>query len=104
MRTGSVPSRVLSPLAGTWHWDGGVELKLGSTGKLTWLRWLKVFLFCSFTFKIAAHMLVATSLSPRSSLEEQELAAWIKGFRILNSALEVVMEKVALVNNQGYGR
>lgn len=56
----------------------GVELQLSSTGKPTWLCWLEDFLFCSFTLKIAAHMLVATSLSPRSSLEEWDLAGWVK--------------------------
>ena len=99
-----MPSRVLSPLAGTWHWNGGVELQFHSTGRLTWLRCLKVFLLCSFTFKIAAHMLVATSLSPRSLLEEWELAGWIKVYDILNCTLDVVMERVSLVNTQGYGR
>lgn len=53
---------------------GDIELQLSSTGKLSWLCWLKLFLFCSCTFKIADHMLVATSLFPRSSLEEWELA------------------------------
>lgn len=83
---------------------GGVEWQLGSTGKLTWPHWLHGFLFCSFTFKIVAHMLVAASLSPRSSLEEWELAGCIKVYRILNSTLEVVMERVAQANNQGYSR
>lgn len=49
-------------------------------------------------------MLVATSLSPRSSLEEWELAGWKKVYRILNSALEVVLERVAQENNWGSGR
>ena len=56
----------------------GVELQLSSTRKPTWLRWLEVFLFCSFTFKIATHMLVATIRSRRSSLEEWELAGRMK--------------------------
>ena len=81
-----------------WGGSGGVstELYLSSNGKLTWLRWLEVFLFCSFTFKIAAHMFVATRLSTRSSSEEWELAGWMEVYYIHNSALEIVIKKVAL--------
>lgn len=71
----------------------GVKLQLSSIGRLTWLCWLEAFLFCSFTLKIAAHMLVATSLSPRSSLEELALAGWIKVYHTHNSTLEIVLEK-----------
>lgn len=49
-------------------------------------------------------MLVATSLSPRSSLEELALAGWIKVYHTHNSTLEIVLEKVALWNNQSYDR
>lgn len=89
-------------------WGGGwgvsTELQLSSNGKPTWLRWLEVFLFCSFTFKIAAHMFVATSLSTRSSSEKWELAGWMKVYYIHNSALEIVIENVALGSYLGYDR
>lgn len=49
-------------------------------------------------------MLVATRLSPRSSLEEWELAGWMKVYCIHNSTPETVIDRVALWNNQGYGR
>lgn len=49
-------------------------------------------------------MLVATSFSHRSSLEEWELAGWMKVYHIHNSSLEIVIDRVALWNNQYYGR
>lgn len=48
-------------------------------------------------------MLVATSLSPRSSLKEWELAGWMKVYRIHSSTPETVTDRVALWNSQGYG-
>lgn len=41
-------------------------------------------------------MFVATRLSTRSSSEEWELAGWMKVYYIHNSALEIVIKKVAL--------
>lgn len=49
-------------------------------------------------------MFVATSLSTRSSSEEWELAGWMKVYYIHNSALEIVIEKVALGCYLGYDR
>lgn len=49
-------------------------------------------------------MFVATSLSTRSSSEEWELAGWMKVYYIHNSALEIVIEKVALDSYLGYDR
>lgn len=100
---GRGPSGILSPLQDPDVGNGGVELQLSSAGKLARLRRLEVFLLCSFTLKIAAHMLVATSLSPRSSLKEWELAGWMKVYRIHSSTPETVTDRVALWNSQGYG-
>lgn len=48
-------------------WGPGV-LATSSPGWLALLPWQKLFLFCSFTFKMAAHLLVATSFpTPGSS-------------------------------------
>lgn len=99
-RTGRVPFKSSHLWQERGIGNAGVECQLSSTGKLAWLHWLQVFLFCSFTFKIAAHMLVATSLSSRSSLEERALAEWIKVYHIHNATLEIVVERVALGKSQ----
>lgn len=98
---GRGPSGILSPLQDPDVGNGGVELQLSSAGKLARLRRLEVFLLCSFTLKIAAHMLVATSLSPRSSLKEWELAGWMKVYRIHSSTPETRHRQSGLVEQPG---